>query len=228
MEPLISPHWESLTPETIRAFRMVSEFSVIEHFYLAGGTGLALQLGHRFSVDLDFFTEKPDALLSDEREILHQGLNDPTLQITNDKDATFTAIWQDVGISFFRLSMYPLVQEPRFLDGIRVASIQEIGAMKLAAIIGRGVRKDMIDLYFILQLFPLEEIFKIASKKYAQVRSFPVHAIRAMAYFKDAEAFPMPRMLDRTPWSKMKRYLEQQAFMAGKSHLEEIWDEPKI
>jgi hypothetical protein len=104
-----------------------------------------------------------------------------------------------------------------------LASIAEIGAMKLAAIIDRGTRKNLVDIYFILQTTAIDAIFKLASIKYALVHSFPVSAIRALAYFTDAEALPMPRMLDHTPWSKMKKYLEAQAMEAGRIHLEDLW-----
>ena len=105
-------------------------------------------------------------------------LEDQSLTITFDKDGTFVVTWQDVGISFFRLPLYPLVQPPVLLDGIRLATIPEIGAMKLAAIIDRGTRKDMVDLYYLLQAVSLEEIFEVASVKYSRVRSFPISAIR--------------------------------------------------
>ncbi len=74
--------------------------------------------------------------------------------------------------------------------------------MKLAAIIDRGTRKDMVDLYYILQKVPLEKLFQVTSVKYAQVRTFAISAARALAYFDDTEDFSMPRMLDKTPWSK--------------------------
>jgi hypothetical protein len=112
----------------------------------------------------------------------------------------FVANWQGVGISFFRLPLYPLVEQPLLLDGVPLATIPEIGAMKLAAIIDRGTRKDMVDLYYLLQLVSLEAIFEVAAVKYARVRSFPISAIQALAYFADAEALPMPRMLDKTPF----------------------------
>lgn len=60
------PHWEALTPNTQRAFRLLSQQDLLQGYYLAGGTGLALHLGHRFSVDLDFFSEKSNALAADE------------------------------------------------------------------------------------------------------------------------------------------------------------------
>jgi hypothetical protein len=129
-----------------------------------------------------------------------------------------------VGISFFRLALYPLVQEPLLVEGICLATIQEIGAMILAAIIDRGTRKDLVDLYYILQSISLEQAFKVASVKYAHVHSFPVSAVRALAYFTDAETLPMPRMLDRTPWSKMKKFLEYQAMEAGRMRLGDLWN----
>ena len=109
------------------------------------------------------------------------------------------------------------------LDGALLATIEEIGAMKLAAIIDRGTRKDLVDLYFILQHTQLENLYKAAAIKYARVRSFAISATRALAYFEDAEAQPMPRMLDRTPWTKMKRFLEHQAMEGGRKHLEDLW-----
>lgn len=105
-----------------------------------------------------------------------------------------------------------------------MATVPEIGAMKLVAIIDRGTRKDMVDLYYLLRVVSLETIFEVAAVKYAHVRSFPVSAIRALAYFTDAELMPMPRMLDRTPWSKMKRFLEHRAMEAGHANLADLWE----
>jgi len=224
MASLSRPHWEALTQETRQAFYQVERLQFIDRFYLAGGSGLALHLGHRFSVDLDFFSPDNTAVGPDQRASLRELLDDPSLAITYDKDSTFGAIWRGVGISFFRLWLYPLVQEPLGLEGVPVATISEIGAMKLAAIIDRGTRKDLVDLFFLLQVVSLDEVFQVAAVKYARVHSFPVSAIRALAYFADAEALPMPRMLNRTPWSKMKKFLEQQSMEAGRKNLLDLWD----
>lgn len=221
---LSNPHWEALTAETQNAFRLMSSLPFVQHFYLAGGTGLTLHLGHRYSDDLDFFSPDRDAVGPDERAILRHFLEEPSLAITYDKDMTFVANWRGVGISFFRLSLYPLVQPPLLLDGIPIASLSEIGAMKLAAIIDRGVRKDLIDLYYILQHVSLDDLFQVASVKYARVRTFAISATLALAYFNDAETLPMPQMLDRTPWTKMKRFLEHQAIEAGRKHLHDLWE----
>lgn len=221
---LAKPHWEALTAETRNAFHLVSGLPFVQRFYLAGGTGLALHLGHRFSVDLDLFSPDSDAVGPDERAVLRNALEEPSLAITYDADMTFVANWRGVGISFFRLSLYPLVQPPLLLDGVPIASLAEIGAMKLAAIIDRGTRKDLVDLYTILQHVSLDDLFQVAAVKYARVRTFAISATRALAYFDDAEALPMPRMLDRTPWTKMKRFLERQAVEVGSKRLHDLWE----
>lgn len=220
---LLTPHWEALTPETRAAFHLAAGLPFIRRYYLAGGTGLALHLGHRFSVDLDFFSPFADAVGPDERAAMRTTFADPSLVITHDKDMTFVATWHGVGVSFFRLALYPLVQEPLLLEGVPVATIDEIGAMKLAAIMARGTRKDYVDLYFILQRTPLERLFEVAAVKYAPVRTFAVSAVRAMTYFVDAEATPMPQMIQRVSWTTVKRFLERQALDAGRQRLEDLW-----
>jgi len=228
---LTNPHWEALTPETQQAFHKAASLPFISQFYLAGGTGLALHLGHRFSMDLDFFSPSPDAVGPDVRAALRESLDDPTLRqaqdtalsITHDKDATFVATWRGVGISFFRLHLYPLVQQPVLVEGVPVATVEEIGAMKLASIIGRGTRKDLVDLYYILQQVTIERLSEVAAVKYARVRSFAISATLALAYFEDAEALPMPPMIDPTPWATMKWFLERQAMAAGRKRLEDLW-----
>ena len=226
MEKLVlkKPHWKALTPSTQDAFHLLEKLKLTKDFYLAGGTGLALHFGHRISVDLDFFSEIPSAVGPVQRSQLRSALDDPTLEITYDEDSTFAASWRGVGVSFFRLNMYPLAQPTLAVNNVRLASVEEIGAMKLAAIINRATRKDMVDLYFILQQASLEALFQVASVKYAKVRSFPVSAARALSYFDDAEELPMPQMIDRTSWTKMKKFIETKAIEAGRKQLEELWD----
>jgi len=220
---IFQPHWESLTPATRAAFDLLKHFDFISRYYLAGGTGLALHLGHRISVDLDLFSDVSDAVNPVERADMRAVFDHPSLSIVYDKDATFVANWQGVGVSFFRLDLYPLVRPTTVIDGVPLASLAEIGAMKLAAIIDRGTRKDLIDLYYILQQVDMDALFEVSAVKYARVSTFAVSAVRAMAYFDDAETLPMPHMLDKTPWSKMKKSLAAQAIAAGRKRLEDLW-----
>lgn len=109
MESLSNSHWEALTPKTRDAFHQIARLPFIKSFYLAGDTGLALHLGHRFSADLDLFSTDKTAVGPDQRDAIRSLLDDPSLSITHDINGTFVATWQDVGISFFRLPLYPLV-----------------------------------------------------------------------------------------------------------------------
>jgi len=222
----MQPHWEVLTPETEKLYRAVARLPFISEFYLAGGTGLALQIGHRFSVDLDFFSDLPEAVDQEHRKaILNILTNDPSLMVTWDKDGTFVAHWRGVGVSFFRLDRHPLTKPPISIGGIQVATVEEIGAMKLAAILSRGSRKDYIDLYFILQQTTLTQLFEISAIKYPYNAAFPIFAVRALAYFDDAESDPMPRMIRSVKWEQIKAYLEKQAIDIGQKRLEleKLW-----
>ena len=87
---LANPHWEALTPETRQAFCKAAGLPFIGQFYLAGGTGLALHLGHRFSVDLDFYSPALDAVGPEVRAALREALDDPTLSIAHDMETLKT------------------------------------------------------------------------------------------------------------------------------------------
>lgn len=219
----MKPHWEALTPKTRDAFHACAQLPFIRNFYLAGGTGLALHLGHRFSVDLDFFTDAADSVDAKMRRTLKQKFQKPSLELVHDKDATFVAKWQAVGISFFELHEQPLVERTIEVDGIALASLGDIGALKLSAAFSRATRKDLVDLYYILQNLSLEKLFRVAAKKFPHTPSFPVTALWALAYFDDADKLPMPRMIDKTPWAQMKKFLRKQAADAGRKNFERFW-----
>jgi len=179
------------TKKPKRCFHLLSGLPFIHQFYLAGGTGLALYIGHRFSVDLDFFSAFEETVNPDHRAALRNFLDDPSLVITYDKDSTFVAQWRGVGISFFRLHLYPLVQSPVLLEGVPVASLPEIGAMKLAAIIDRGTRRDLV----IFILFTADTFRRFVSGGLYQICEgafFSSKRYACAAYFEDAEALPMP------------------------------------
>jgi hypothetical protein len=123
MATLTQPHWEALTPQTQDAFRLTAHLPLVDDFYLAGGTGLALHLGHRFSVDLNFFSPDTGAVGPAARDALRQTFDDSSLAITHDTDGTFVATWRGVGLSFFRLPLYPLVEPTVDVEGIHLVSL---------------------------------------------------------------------------------------------------------
>lgn len=153
-------------------------------FYLAGGTGLALQLGHRDSIDFDFFSFKEidtKELFSKIKDIF----NGHSIKKVQDVKNTLTVlIDEDIKLSFFSYNYQlidKLIDEPYF----KIASINDIACMKLSAIVSRASNKDYIDLYYILKEISLEEVFKRLGKKMPELEINLV--LKSLVYFKDVE-----------------------------------------
>lgn len=199
---------EILTGAQQAVLELLSRIAEVRTFYLAGGTGLALHLGHRRSRDLDFFRPKefaPQDLLSVLRET---GELDVLLEATG----TLTVALLGVPTSFFRYD-YPLLRPPHQSPwGLPVADPEDIAAMKLAALAGRGSRKDFVDLYFCAGLVaPLERTFERFREKYRGVSADPYHLLRSLTFFDDAEAEPMPDLLVQVTWEEIKAFFKTEA-----------------
>ena len=97
---------------------------------------------------------------------------------------------------------YPWIDEPVISDGIVLAGIKDIAAMKLAAITNRGTKKDFIDYHFLLQRYPLDELIGFYKLKYSDSQLFT--ALKSLTYFEDAEEDPMPNMIQKVDWSEVK------------------------
>ena len=174
---------------------------------LAGGTGLAFRLGHRISEDLDFFrTDIQDV------RALHDVLAPYGPYETLQEDVhTLTVITHKTKLSFFNVRD-PFLFAPTPHRFFAVADSRDIALMKLAAISGRGSRKDFIDLYMILRDRPvLKEYFEWLPKKYGASRINTYHIVKSLTYFNDAEAEPMPRMLVPFKWSDCKSFFIREA-----------------
>jgi len=171
-------------------------------FYLAGGTALALQLGHRTSVDFDFYISK-----SFSSQDLLQDFNKEFKEVVVRQAVADTLILTvgNIDLSFFYYP-YILLKPTVRLNVIDLASIEDISAMKIAAVVQRGVRRDFIDIYYLLQKFSLKEIVKFTLKKYPGYQEMLV--LRALIYFKDADSENLARkieVLDKSfSWEKVK------------------------
>ena len=171
-----------------RAVRIVASVSdKIEDFYLAGGTGLALQLGHRFSEDLDFFSEKP--------------FNVDAVIFAIQPDSVFYASKGTIHceIDGVRISLLfysvPLVYPPRHWHNIVIADIRDIVAEKIKTISQRGSKKDFVDLYAVIRWkYSVAEICDIFRKRFGKSDINFYHVLKSLAFFEDAEEEPMPRM----------------------------------
>ena len=175
-------------------------------FYLAGGTALSLQIGHRTSVDLDFFSPEhfdSNLLFTD----LENEFGEHLKKIGEEKDTLFVKIF-DVDTSFFWYKYGPIENLVQF-EGISLISIKDAAAMKLLAITGRPVIRDYIDIYYLLKSFNLAEMFSFANKKYPNFNDYL--ALRALTYFEDiteAEGKRPIKVVDQNfTWDIAKNYI---------------------
>lgn len=151
-------------------------------FYLAGGTSLALQIGHRDSVDFDFFSEKnihTKKLFEQLREIFE---GHTLLKIVEERNTLTVLIDDSIKISFFTYA-YKLIKPTTSDENIIFASIEDIGCMKLSAITGRASSKDYIDLYFILKRLSLFDLLENAREKYPELERNLI--LKSIVYFED-------------------------------------------
>ncbi len=192
---------------TANGLELLKEFesdpsSFFSNWILAGGTGLALHLGHRISDDFDFFrTDFPDA--GELHEKLKYYGRYETLQ---DASHTLTVLLRGTKLSFFRANS-PFIFEGIPYLSFRIADIREIALMKLLAICNRGSRKDFIDLYIILRSeTTLQEYFRLLPEKYGTSRINTYNILKSLTYFEDAEKEPMPRMLVPFEWEQCKAF----------------------
>ncbi|MGB5934145.1 MAG: nucleotidyl transferase AbiEii/AbiGii toxin family protein [Anaerolineae bacterium] len=212
-------HWGAV-PETARAvLELLGQTAVAEQFYLAGGTGLALLLGHRISADLVLFSRENSLSSSERRELLHalaEFWPGDALKIALQKDGTLIVALQGVSTSLFHYQ-YPLVGTTRSLAGnLRLASLEDVGLIKVAAIIGRGTKRDFVDLFFVSKEVSLERLLELDATKFPHVRGFPLQALKALAYFADADRDPPLRTLVEVDWEEANDYFEGQALSLGR------------
>lgn len=198
---IVSFHESILTPAQVGVLRALGPIAKSSGFYLAGGTAVALRFSHRRSVDFDWFAptfERPDALIA---EIKTHGLLLEDAQVDT---GTIIGRINGVKISFFEYR-YPLLDPLEFWPdyGIDLASLRDLGAMKLLAIAQRGARKDFVDVHELLrQGTALDDMLKSFRAKF---QADQISVLRGLTYFDDAEAEPMPEMLNATDWSAVRR-----------------------
>lgn len=202
----MSFHREALVPPMEAALASLGAVVAEQGFHLVGGTAVALHLGHRRSVDLDWFTTQrltePQALAA---SIRAGGVD---LEIESVARGTFHGQVQGVRVSFLQFP-YPLLGDPvPWAElGFSLLSLDDLAAMKLSAIAQRGARKDFVDLYAIAREHrPLPELLPLYGKKFGTTDI--AHVLYGLSYFKDAESQPMPQMLWPEEWSEIKSRIQ--------------------
>lgn len=184
-----------------------SDLTLLEGWALAGGTGLALQIGHRRSEDFDFFRADAGGLhgLADRLAALGR------YEHVRGSEADLTVRVHGVKMSFFAVGE-PFLGDPRPYRSFAIADPVDIALMKLVAVSGRGSRKDFVDLYFILRDgVPLAHYFRLLPRRYGEGRLNANHILRSLTYFEDAEREPEPAMLVPFRWEECKRFFVQAA-----------------
>ena len=199
-------HQETLTKNTKSLLNTLGDSGVVKDFYLAGGTALALYLGHRFSVDLDWFAQKFNYNLSFRRQLEKLG----KLGIDSESKNTFNGALNGVKISFFEYP-YPLVApKAQYKKNIYLASIFDIAAMKMEAIGSRGTYKDFIDIYFLLQRYSLEKILGSVRKKFSNIEYNETHLLKALVYFEDVKKSPRPKLIKQVSWQEITKTIKRE------------------
>lgn len=195
---------ETVEPHTLSLIYDLQSKPYTENFLLVGGTALALQLGHRTSSDIDLFTQ----IRFDVESLLLQIQSDFKISI---RSRMPHALLLDIETVKTDLVFQPsiLIESPIILEGIKMASLLEIAAMKIGAITARGRKRDFIDLFCLLEKYSLKEILSAFLRKYPEATM--ELAMRSLFYFEDANDDLEPRCFFSYDWSSIKDKIRKEA-----------------
>lgn len=172
----------------------------LHDFRLVGGTSLALQIGHRLSVDLDFFSDQKADLVLIEDELLQ------LKGIKLKSKSTYALFFEYEGVKVDVLNYsYPFITAPVAEGKITLAHKDDIAAMKLKTVMNRGAKRDFYDIYFLLEEYSFPQMFELFYRKYKNIE--PQAILKSLNYFEDAEAEAAPVLLrDKDlSWKKVKQ-----------------------
>lgn len=196
---------EVINAETKRVLEALSKIEEWPNFYLAGGTALALQLGHRRSIDLDWFSSESFSVSQLKKDLSSLGI----LKVESEDEKTLNCFLDDIKLSFF-FYPYQLLFSLIDFENIKLADERDTACMKIDAISSRGTKKDFVDLYFLLQKYSLANLLDLFDKKYADIQYNRLHILKSLVYFDEAEAEPIPKMLKEISWSEVKNTLKEE------------------
>ena len=199
-------HTETVESNTLGLLRTLMQDNQFSNFLLAGGTNLALRLGHRKSIDLDLFSYQHFDAIS-LAEYLTQNYNFEKTDVR--EEDTVKGFIDDVKIDIVA-HIYPLVDEPFIAENvIRMYSIRDIVAMKLAAISDNGKRlKDFVDIAFLSTQMSLNQMLAAYAQKYKNANA--LHAVRGLAYFDDINFDVAIDLINNTfSWKKIEKRIRE-------------------
>ncbi len=197
-------HWNILDDDRKKILPLFAKMG--NDFYLAGGTGLALQIGHRDSIDFDFFTKKEfdTVVLFENIRILFNEHN--IIKTQEEKNTLSILIDNSIKVSFMTYP-YELLKSFTQTEYFPIASEEDIGCMKLSAITSRSVMKDYIDLYFILKNISLANLLTLCTTKFPSIDTNLI--LKSLVYFDDITFEPiMYKENHDVDFEVVKKYLK--------------------
>jgi predicted nucleotidyltransferase component of viral defense system len=215
MESLTDLHWEAVTEDMRFLLAHAGQQGFCSRFYMAGGTALALRKGHRKSIDLDFFSETDEVHYNTRVEIM-RAFSALECQIIENTDGNLLMQARNTLIGFFSYG-YRLMDSFLLVENVRMASMIDIGLMKLDALIGRGSRKDFYDLYVLSHDISFKDLLDAGKAKYPETRDFSMMALESMVLFDNADRDFQPELLIDLSWDQVRQYFIDQAKSIGQT-----------
>jgi len=198
-------HQEAITSKAKEIFNKLKNFP---EFYLAGGTGMALQLGHRVSIDFDFFWGKdiPKELLPKVRRVF----KDFEIKTIINHSEQLTLTINGVDVSFIKYA-FPVISKLIEYEGIKILPNNEIAAMKAYVLGRRATLKDYVDLYFVVKakIISLEEIIILSKKKYSKEFD-PRLFLEQLIYSKDIEKIKIQFLKEKVDELKIESFFKKE------------------
>lgn len=193
-------HAEILGRRQERVLAQIGRVFSRRGFYLVGGTAVALHLGHRRSLDFDWFTRERFDPLALAQELREEGIAFVTASVATN---TLHGLVCGVRVSLIRHNYPLLARLGAWRGGIRIAGRADLAAMKLAAVAQRGAKKDFVDIYALgRRADSLQQMLRGFKQKFAVADI--AHLLCSLAYFDDAEPDRLPRMLWPVRWRDIK------------------------
>ncbi len=191
----------TVEPTTLGLLKQLMAKPYLNSFALVGGTALALQLGHRFSVDLDLFTTE----VFDKDNLIEDLKADFQVSVESESRNIVITYINEVKVDFVKVP-YPTLFPMQLVDTVRMLDIRDIAPMKLSAVTQRGSKKDFYDIYYLIKKMTLPVILNLYRDKFQNQTVF--HVLKSLTYFYDAEKYAAPIVFDKKiSWDKVKKAL---------------------
>jgi hypothetical protein len=198
-------HKETVDHSTLELLIQLQQKEYLKGFYLVGGTALALKMGHRKSVDLDLFSN----FSFDTVQLLENLSADFPFSLFFSANNTLKGSINQVQLDILA-HRYPLICDPIIIEDIYMLSVEDIAAMKLNAISVSGQRvKDFIDIYYLLEIYSVEEMIGFYKKKYSQYNE--ANVLKSLCWFEEVDLSDWPVLL-KTPklrWETVKKTIKE-------------------